>query len=127
MVEKSVADKLQIKVGKVVLTVNAPADYAELLGKLPEGAKVLSKSEQPVDIVHAFAHNRAEMEKLLPGLKEKLMPGGFIWLSYHKGGSGVVTDINRDSIWRYGLTIGLQAVSQVAINDDWSALRLKPV
>ncbi len=127
MAEKSVSDKLQLKPGKVVLTVNAPPDYVQMLGKLPDGARVVTKSAQPVDIVHVFAHNRAEMEKLLPGLKEKLVPGGFIWLSYHKGGSGVATDINRDSIWRYGLTIGLQAVSQVAINDDWSALRLKPV
>jgi hypothetical protein len=123
MAAKSVADKLQIKAGKVVLTVNDPADYAVLLGKLPDGARMMTKSEQPVDIVHVFAHNCAEMEKLLPGLKDRLKPGGFIWLSYHKGGSGVATDINRDSIWRYRQTIGLQAVSQVAINDDWSALR----
>ena len=45
----------------------------------------------------------------------------------HLSQGRVKTDIDRDDIWAYGLTIGLQAVAQVAIDDDWSAMRLKAV
>jgi hypothetical protein len=34
------AKRLQIRPGQTVLTVNAPAGYAEALGELPEGARV---------------------------------------------------------------------------------------
>ena len=54
-----------------------------------------------------------------------LAPNGMIWVAYHKGTSPVKTDINRDSIWAYARTIGMDAVAQVSINDDWSAVRLK--
>jgi len=34
-------------------------------------------------------------------------------------------DINRDSIRQYAETLNLQTVSLIAIDDVWSALRLK--
>jgi hypothetical protein len=37
------------------------------------------------------------------------------------------TAINRDSIREHVATISLDTVSQIAIDDDWSALRLKVV
>ena len=36
------------------------------------------------------------------------------------------TDINRDILWKHLLKKGVQAVRQVAIDDVWSALRLRP-
>ena len=34
---------------------------------------------------------------------------------------------NRNGIASYAKTIGMQAVAQIAIDEDWSALRLKTV
>lgn len=57
--------------------------------------------------------------------KMQIKPGR--WVAYHKSTSPVKTDINRDSIWRYVKTLQMDAVSQISIHEDWSALRLKPL
>ncbi len=126
MAEKSIAEKLQIKPNTRLYFVNAPTGYLEKIGTLPEGVQVLtSPFEGRVDFLQVFIENRQEMVATLPVLKSRLMPKGALWVSYHKGTSQVKTDINRDSIWKYAQTIGLDAVRMIAIDDDWSTMRLK--
>jgi len=48
-----------------------------------------------------------------------------LWVSYYKGTSKVKTDINRDMIYAYAHTIGLDGVGLVSIDDTWSAMRFK--
>jgi ribosomal protein L25 (general stress protein Ctc) len=50
-----------------------------------------------------------------------------LWVTYHKGTSGVTTDINRDTIAAYARTQGMHAVAQIAVDENWSALRLSIV
>lgn len=127
MSEKTVAQKLLIKEGYTVLFVNPPADLSALLGGLPAGVNTSPAADVAVDFILAFIANRAELEAALPALKPRMKPGGLLWVAYHKGTSKVKTDINRDSIYAYGLTIGLTGVAMVAINEDWAALRMKKV
>lgn len=130
MSERSIAQKMQIKPGRSVRLVNAPQNATALLSGRPEDIRLLDEPAPgetvlPADILILFAHHRTDLETLLPDLRTAITPGGIIWVAYHKGTSLVKTDINRDSIWRYAQTIGMNAVSQVSIDDDWSALRLK--
>ena len=127
MSEKSIVDKLFIKPGDKFLLVNPPAGYADRLGNLPQGTVLLNESTSPVSAIQVFVTDRAELETVLPKLKILMTPKGMLWVTYHKGTSKVKTDINRDTIYAYGLTIGLQGVALVSIDDDWSALRLKLV
>ena len=132
MSERTVAQKLQIKPGRKVRLVNAPQDARNLLGGLPEETFLLDETTEgnavhPADILVLFAHHRIDLETLLPGLRSAVTPGGIIWVAYHKGSSTVKTDINRDSIWKYAQTVGFDAVAQVSIDEDWSAMRLKVV
>lgn len=123
MAEKTPAEKMQMRPGRTVRFVNAPPDLAQMLGRAPDEAA----ADALADIILMFAHQRAELEALLPPLRGQLAPGGMVWVAYHKGTSPVKTDINRDTIWQYAKTIGFEAVAQVSINDDWSAMRLKSV
>jgi ribosomal protein L25 (general stress protein Ctc) len=50
-----------------------------------------------------------------------------LWVSYPKGASKANADINRDTIRKYAQTLGLTTVSLIAVDDVWSALRLKSV
>jgi hypothetical protein len=125
--DKSVADKLGIKAGKSVLIVNEPAAYRKTLGALNPAAVVATTAGQPVDIIQVFIENRQQLEKQLPQLKKQLKSGGALWVSYYKGTSKIKTDINRDSIAAYALTIGLEGVAIISVDDDWSSLRLKQV
>jgi hypothetical protein len=125
MPEKSVAQKLFIKEGHTVLSINAPKNYKALLGALPAKAKLMAKASAPVDAIHFFANNRKELEVHAPKLIDQLKPNGLIWIMYHKGTSKVKTDIHRDTINAHAQTLGLTGVFMISIDEDWSALRLK--
>jgi hypothetical protein len=58
-------------------------------------------------------------------VKERLEPKGALWVAYVKGTSKLRSDLHRDTIREYGDSIGLTSVAMIAIDDDWSALRLK--
>lgn len=124
---KSIPEKLQMKPGKMVLFVNKPEGYDQVLGKLPSGVGVTDHSAKSVDVVQVFVENRAQLEKELPRLKTLLTAKGMIWVTYPKGTADVDTDINRDSIAEYATSIGMEGVAIVAIDQTWSALRLKVV
>jgi hypothetical protein len=127
MSEKSVAQKLGLKPGRTLLVRYAPAPIGKMLGAVPDGAEVTEAGTGRFPLVLVFARDRAAMAKELPPCKAKLETGGALWIAYAKGTSSKATDINRDSIREYVTTIGLDTVAQIAIDDDWSALRLKVV
>ena len=114
-----------IKEGRRVLFVSAPKNYVAKLGELPRNVTVLKEPNEPAGIIQVFVANKKEMEEHLPKLKKILNPDGMLWVTYHKGTSKVKTDINRDSIYKYALSIGLQGVAMIAVDEDWAALRLK--
>lgn len=127
MAEKSVLQKLMLKPGRSFLLVNPPPGYPAKMGALPEGARLAAESDVPVDIIQVFVESRAALEAQLPRLKALLHPTGALWVTYYKGGARVQTDIHRDSINAYAATLGLRGVAIIAVDEDWSALRLKRV
>lgn len=127
MPEKTIAQKLQLKPGRRVLLVNAPAGYPSTLGAPSEEVLFVQTGSQDVDIIQLFIANRQELIEWLGKLRSNLAPGGMLWVTYHKGTSGINTDVNRDSINAYAQTLGLQGVAMISIDEDWSALRLKVI
>lgn len=128
MTEKTIAQKLLIKPGQAVLLVNPPAEIKSLLSPLPDGARLVSSSDAAAaNVVLLFANHREDLERLLPAQPAALAQGAIVWVAYHKGTSSVKTDINRDSIWNYAKTIGMDGISMISINEDWSAMRLKRI
>jgi hypothetical protein len=55
-----------------------------------------------------------------------LKPEGILWITYPKGKGDIQSDINRDIIRIYALTVGLTTVAIFSVDKDWAALRLKP-
>jgi hypothetical protein len=45
------------------------------------------------------------------------------WACYPKGKGKIKYDLNRDSVWPALALAGLCPVSQIAIDETWSALR----
>ena len=119
MPEKSVLDKLLYKPGQRAAVLDAPATYEAPIG----ATRTLSG---PVDFLHVFVTRRDDVLKDGRGWREALAPKGIFWASYPKG-KAVATDLNRDKLREALQEVGLEAVSQVAIDDTWSALRAKPV
>jgi hypothetical protein len=127
MSEKTVAEKLLIKEGYRVVIINEPRGYRIARGKLSQNIDLSTKESGPADLIQFFVSSRKELEAKLPSLKAILQPKGLLWITYPKGTSKLPADINRDSIGAYALSIGLQPVAMISVDENWSALRLKPV
>jgi hypothetical protein len=124
MLSKTIAQKLFVRPNFTVLLVNAPAGYAETLGALPAGARITARTNKPVDLIQVFAKTRAEMSALLAKAKPFLKEDGLLWATYPKAGQ-LDTDLKREVVWDCGQDVGMRCVSQIAVDDVWSALRLK--
>jgi hypothetical protein len=124
MSAKTLAQKLFIRENYKVLLVNAPKGYAELLGALPAGARVVTRANQAVDFIQIFATTKAEMDELAARAKPLLKQDGLLWLTYPKAGQ-MNTDLKREVVWECGEAVGMHAVAQIAVDDVWSALRFK--
>lgn len=126
MADSSVVRKLQIKPGQRIVFVNPPPGYLDEIAPLPEGVELVDKLEGTFDFVHLFVRNVAELERFAPAAISALKRDGLLWISYPKQSAGVKTDINRDKGWEAVNRAGLRPVSQVSIDDNWSALRFRP-
>jgi hypothetical protein len=125
MSTKAIAAKLMIKGGDRVLLRNAPTDYTALLEPLPEGATLSVRARGSFDLIQIFVRSQDELARELAALAGFAGPTTRLWVTYPKLSSKLKGDINRDSIAAFARTVGFEGVSIIAIDDDWSALRLK--
>jgi hypothetical protein len=121
--EKTVSQKMHVKPGHRVLTVNAPRFYATLVGGLPDGARVVKGA--PAEVVHLFVKDRAEIALHLPLALAAVGAETLFWVSFPKKSSGVGTDISRDEGWEPLQVAGWEPVAVITVDDTWSALRFK--
>jgi hypothetical protein len=122
MSDKPVAERLQVKGERTLAVVGAPEAVDRKIG-----AKAVRCEMAKADVVLLFAANRAELEAGLPATLKKLSETAILWLAYPKLTSKLAGDLSRDIIHALAPKHGLDTVSQIAIDDDWSALRLKRV
>jgi hypothetical protein len=127
MGKTTLARKLRMQPGQRVLIMNAPSAYVEGLDPLPEGIELEDVPEGKYDFVHLFATDGAELERLGPVALESVTYDGLLWLSYPKRSSKVKTDLSRDVGWEAVADAGFRPVTQVSIDETWSALRFRPI
>lgn len=107
--------KLQLKPGQTIAIVDAP-DTLELAA--PQAAADVA------DAVIIFTTTQAQLQNRLVDLSAAATTGKLTWLAYPKA-KQLGTDLNRDIIRATANDNGLDPVRQIAIDDTWSALRLK--
>jgi hypothetical protein len=126
MAQATLAKKLRVQSGQRVLILNQPPGFMELLGDLPDDVTVSYESEGDYDLVHLFVKNSTDLKALLPTALEAVKYDGLFWISYPKQSSKVQTDLNRDVLWELMMDTGLRPVTQVSVDQTWSALRFRP-
>jgi hypothetical protein len=122
--QKRVLEKLLLKPGARAVVLHPPAGYQQLLAGAAADIAVDAPLSGRFDWIQYFAHTRAELDRDGIALKHALEPTTVLWISYPKG-KAEPTDLNRDILVRHLSGIGLRPVTQVAIDDVWSALRFK--
>jgi hypothetical protein len=121
------AKRMHVRPGQKILAVNAPKDYAERLGELPDGARLVTRGDPAgADHVHVFVRDSKDLARLGPKAIAGIKGGAVAWIAYPKKTSGVETDMTRDRGWD-AVTAEIDSVSQVAVDDTWSALRFKSI
>ena len=125
----AIFDKLNFKGLEEILVLNAPDELEKELKKLRDVQVCRNVAEvKQLAFALAFVTQRAELTRLSRLLAAKASGDALLWFAYPKGTSKKYTcDFNRDDGWETLRKLGFDSVRQVAIDEDWSALRFRRV
>lgn len=123
----SIPGKLKIKEGYTLLTLNAPKDFREGLGDLPDDVKIINTGEA-YEQVHWFVLSRAQLEKEMSNVMKLLKENVTVWVYYPKASSNIQTDLTRDKGWDCLLSERdkLTWISLISFDDTWSIFGFRP-
>lgn len=109
-----------------VLIINAPDEYKEIMAAMD--AEVHKEVMGKYKFIQIFSKDFAEANNYVSEAIQSLEDDGHIWLCYPKGTSKKYkSDINRTKSWEIFAPYDFEPVSQVSIDDDWSAIRFRYV
>jgi hypothetical protein len=124
---EAILKKLRWSPEKEGLLINAPKNLCDTVFALRSYNTVWDKAHhQKYDIVLIFGEQKAELER---HCVFNSMAGKFdalFWACYPKGTGKIKSDLKREVVWDILSLIGQEAVSQIAIDETWSALRGRP-
>jgi hypothetical protein len=108
------------------LVINAPAEYLEVVSPVIADLQPDKTRFRKYYFVQIFGSNRLELEELVKKYSVSGKYDCLFWICYPKGDGKIKSDLNRNVVWSIAGTIGMQCVSQIAIDKTWSALRCRP-
>jgi hypothetical protein len=121
--------KLNLGTHDEVVVLNAPESFESELRKL-KAVKIVRnpKSPKAVKFGLAFAMTQSQLDRSASLLAAASEGDAVLWFAYPKGTSKRYScEFNRDSGWGVIRKAGFESVRQVAIDEDWSALRFRRV
>ncbi len=121
------AQKLGIKEGMRLLVSGEPDGYSDLLAPLPAGTEVVSVEQGEIAFRQLFLRNVNDLESLTPEMLKVCHKNGLLWITYPKVSSGLAPGLSRDLVRETLRKIGWKAVTIVAVDGTWAALRFKPI
>jgi hypothetical protein len=116
--DNTIFKKLKVKPGMTATLLHAPLEY-------PTCDDLNNANVDSADFVHLFVTSKTEFEERFTEAAEAVTDNGLLWISYPKSIKKQKYDINRDSLWNMVLLKGWHPVSQVSLDKQWSAVRLK--
>lgn len=119
--------KLQYRTGAVVV-LDAPHEMEPTLTSWRTDLPVRTAQGQDDAFVLRFVRSCADIETVAADTVATLADDAVLWFAYPKKSSRRYrSDIGRDDSWQALGRLGYEGVRQVAIDDDWSALRFRHV
>ena len=121
--------KLQWKGQVPVFVLDAPASFAPELAAMSDVRITTSEPSgdaQDMPFVLAFVTTRDRVADIATLVARCTSGDAVVWLAYPKLTSKrFSSELNRDKGWEPLRAAGFDTVRQVAIDDDWSALRFR--
>lgn len=122
----SILKKLGLVDQDTVLIVNVPDEYKEIMKEI--GTQVHEEISGKYKFIQIFAKSLGEAEKYAADAVKALDGDGHLWLCYPKGTSKKYkSDISRNKTWDIFAPYEFEPVTQVSIDDDWTAMRFRYV
>ncbi len=120
--------KMNYKNQSVIYVVNAPESFNKEMREMEALAAVKTSlaGTQAAEFFLGFVTTQKELDGLIRQATAVMAPDGLLWFAYPKSTSKKYTcDFNRDTGWALLGKAGYEGVRQVAIDEDWSALRFR--
>lgn len=122
--ENALLKKLQIKPDFKVNVINAPENFPVIIGEIPANIEISFHNKPKFDALLVFAITKAD---LLAALKSETIGVKTIcWVFYPKAKSKLANDLNLMQSWEDLKTLKLTPCASAAIDETWTALRIKP-
>jgi hypothetical protein len=122
--------KLNFKQQQEIVVLNHPKSFENELVEIKKVTSFVTKLTKlkEVEFVLVFVTTLQEIETTFKQLNPLIKGDATIWICYPKGSSKNYTcNFNRDTGWQALAKYDLEPVRQVAIDEDWSALRFRKV
>ena len=122
--------KLNFKGQEQLLVLNSPGSFFGEIKEMKSVATVVTDLEeiQCIEFLIAFVTNKKEIENLVRSIDRKLIGDVILWICYPKASSKKYScDFNRDTGFEILGEFDFEGVRQVAIDEDWSAMRFRKV
>lgn len=118
---KTVAEKLLVKANTKVW-VSDPSQL-DRLEPLPDGAAIAERIGD-ASVAFVFARDAASLRSQLTQHGTELHQPAVLWIAYPKTNR---LDLSRDTVWPIVVELRMRPIGQVSIDDDWSAMRFRPL
>jgi len=116
---RSAAQKLGIKPGARVAVIDAPRDYAAVVGALPEGASFVEQVGRRSEVTLWFVRDPASYQEALPGMRARAADGK-LWILWRKGRKQ--NDLSLQAIRELAIAVGLVDYKICSVNPTWSGM-----
>ncbi len=122
----AVLAKLQYKPPATVTVLGAPPELGPLTESWSAEARVRRRLGTREDFALVFVRSQADVRKRAGQLATRLGEDPVLWFAYPKKSSKRYTsDLAQMVGWQPLGDMGLEAVRQVSLDTDWSALRFR--
>ena len=122
--------KLNYREGDDLWVYGSPPEFEEVLHQLRASVEVHQDvpANTVIPFLLVFVKNQRGIEEQLQRVLPHITADTICWFAYPKKSSkNYTSDVTRDNGWSYLGDAGYEPVRQIAIDDDWSALRFKQV
>lgn len=118
--------KLKLGDESLILIINPPEEYGDIMKAI--AGEIHREIKGKYKFIQIFARSIEELSVYAKGLTEALDGDGYLWICYPKGTSKKYkSNLNRDKLAPIFGEFDFEPVTLVAIDSDWSALRVKNV
>lgn len=125
----SLFDKLNLKIPRTLHVLDAPSAFDAQLASVTD--ITIARQVSPgahVESAIAFVTTQRRLDEVSEILVNAARGDAVLWIAYPKGTSKTYRcDFSRDTGWHALGAGGFECVRQVAIDEDWTAMRFRHV